>query len=106
MIDQSGSKDVVALVSKTPGAIGYSGMGYATPEVKMLAISKAKGEPSVAPTVKNAVSGSYPITRPLYIYTWGEPAGFLKKHLDWIISAEGQKVVRDLGYVPITSTGE
>ena len=105
-IDQSGSKDVVALVSKTPGAIGYSGMGYATPEVKMLKISKSKGEPGAAPTVENAVDGSYPITRPLRIYTLGEPKGIIKDYLEWIMSAEGQKVVRDLGYVPNTGADE
>ena len=105
-IDQSGSKDVVALVAKTPSAIGYSGMGYATPEVKMLAISKAKGEPGVAPTVENALSGSYPITRPLHVYTLGEPAGIIKEYLQWTMSAEGREVVRDLGYVPITSSNE
>ena len=53
-LDQSGSKDVVALVAHTPGAIGYSGMGYVTPEVKMLKISKHKGGPAIAPTVENA----------------------------------------------------
>ena len=53
-IDQSGSKDVVALVANTPGAIGYSGMGYATPGVKMLRISRHKGEPGIAPTMENA----------------------------------------------------
>ena len=53
-IDQNGSVDVVALVANTPSAIGYSGMGYATPGVKMLKISKHKGEPGVAPTVENA----------------------------------------------------
>jgi phosphate transport system substrate-binding protein len=105
-VDQSGSKDVVALVSKTPGAIGYSGMGYAIPEVKMLKISKVKGEPGVAPTVENAVSGAYPITRPLHIYTLGEPEGLLAEYLDWIMSAEGQAVVTELGYVPATSKDE
>jgi len=99
-IDQSGSKDVVALVSRTPNAIGYSGMGYATPEVKMLKVSKRKGEPGVAPTVENAKKGAYPITRALYIYTAGEPSGLAKEHLDWILSPEGQKVVVELGYVP------
>jgi len=99
-IDQSGSKDVVALVGKTPGAIGYSGMGYATDEVKMLRISKAKGDPSVAPTVENAKNGSYPITRPLHIYTIGAPTGSIKDYIDWIMAPEGQKVVIDLGYVP------
>ena len=48
-IDQSGSKDVVALVANTPSAIGYSGMGYVTPGVKMLKISRHKGEPADRP---------------------------------------------------------
>jgi phosphate transport system substrate-binding protein len=100
-IDQSGSKDVVALVSRTPSAIGYSGMGYHTPEVKMLKVSKRRGEPAVAPTVKSASDESYPITRPLQIYVIGEPAGTVKEYLDWILGPEGQKVVLDLGYVPV-----
>jgi phosphate transport system substrate-binding protein len=100
-IDQSGSKDVVALVSQTRGAIGYSGMGYATPEVKMLKISAKKGESSISPTVDNAKSGIYPVTRPLHIYTIGEPTGAVKKYLDWLMSDPGQKVVVEMGYVPI-----
>jgi phosphate transport system substrate-binding protein len=105
-IDQSGSKDVVALVSKTPGAIGYSGMGYATPEVKMLKISQKKGEPGVAPTVENAISGDYAITRPLHIYTLGEPEGVIAEYLGWIMSKEGQDVVSELAYVPVPSKDE
>jgi phosphate transport system substrate-binding protein len=100
-IDQSGSKDVVALVARTPTAIGYSGMGYATPEVKMLKVSRRRGEPGVAPTVQNARNNTYPITRPLQIYVIGEPAGAVKKYLDWILSPEGQKVVLETGYVPL-----
>ena len=102
-IDQSGSKDVVALVSRTPGAIGYSGMGYATPEVKTLRIAKKKGEEAVAPTMESAMSGKYPITRPLHIYTCGEPTGPVRDYLDWILSEEGQKIVEELGYVPAGS---
>ena len=100
-VDQSGSKAVVALVSRTPNAIGYSGMGYQTPQVKMLEVSPTMGKPGVAPTSNNAKSGAYPITRPLLIYTAGEPAGPLKDYLEWILSAEGQNVVRELGYVPL-----
>ena len=100
-IDQSGSKDVVALVSKTPGAIGYSGMGYKTPDVKMLRIAKKSGQPGIAPTVENAKKGLYPITRPLQIYTPGEPQGAAKQYLDWIMAAEGQRIVVELGYVPL-----
>jgi len=44
----------VELVSKTQGAIGYSGMGYATSEVKMLPVSKEDGQPGVSPSIENA----------------------------------------------------
>lgn len=100
-IDQSGSKDVVSLVAHTPAAIGYSGMGYKTGEVKELKVSRRKGEPGVAPSIENVNNGSYPITRPLQIYTIGEPTGLLKEYLDWIRGPEGEKVVLDLGYVPL-----
>lgn len=99
-VDANGSKDAVSLVSRTPSAIGYSGMGYATPEVKTLKVSKRRGEPGVDPTVENARNGSYPITRPMQIYVIGEPAGQVKEYLDWILSPEGQKIVLELGYVP------
>lgn len=103
-IDQSGSKDVVALVSTTPCAIGYSGMGYATDDVNMVPVSPKKGEAAVAPTVENASDGSYPIARPLHIYTAGEPTGPVKDYLDWIQSPAGQQIVLEMGYVPVGST--
>ena len=99
-LDQSGSKDVVDLVAKTPCAIGYSGMGYATDQVKMLKVI-GKGGEAVAPTVENAKNGSYPVARPLLIYTLGQPEGKTKIYLDWIMSDAGQKIVSDLGYVPL-----
>jgi phosphate transport system substrate-binding protein len=100
-INQSGSKDVISLIANTPGAIGYSGMGYATNQVKMLKVSRKKGEPGVAPSVENVHNNTYPITRPLQIYTIGQPKGAVKAYLDWIKSAEGQQVVLDKGYVPV-----
>ena len=99
-IDQSGSKDVVTLVSRTPCAIGYSGMAYAEPGVKTLQVAKKKGEPAVAPTVASAIDGTYPISRPLYLYTHGTPTGHVKEFIDWTLGDEGQKVVQDIGYVP------
>lgn len=102
--DLSGSKDVVAMVSRTPCAIGYSGMGYKTDDVKWLKIAANKGEAGVAPSVAAASDGSYPISRPLQIYTSGEPTGAVKEYLDWIMSPAGQKVVLDLGYVPVPAT--
>jgi ABC-type phosphate transport system substrate-binding protein len=102
-IDLSGSKDVVELVARTPSAIGYSGMGYATDQVKMLQVSQKKGEPGVAPTVEHAKDGTYPLARPLYIYTVGEPSGATKAYIDWILSEAGQELVRKTGYVPMES---
>ncbi len=103
--DMHGSKDVVELVSKTPGAIGYSGMGYATAEVKMLRVAKAEGEPSYAPTVENTLNHTYPIARPLFMYTLGGPAGEVRKYLDWVHSDAGQQIVAESGYVPLPKTG-
>ena len=45
--------------------------------------------------------GTYPITRPLLIYTAGEPTGRSSEYLEWILSSEGQEMVRELGYVPV-----
>ncbi len=97
----SGSKDLVAMISRTPCAIGYSGMGYHTAEAKWLKIAPKKGEPGVAPSVDTVQDHTYPISRPLFMYTRGEPEGAVKAFLDWVRSEEGQKVVIDLGYVPL-----
>jgi len=99
-LDANGSKDAVALVGRTPSAIGYTGMGYATREVKMVPVAPRKGEAAVAPTVANAQNATYPITRPLLMTTVGEPTGPLKDYFDWILSPKGQELVRQLGYVP------
>ena len=100
--DLSGSKEVVELVGSTLTAIGYSGMGYATPAVKMLKVAKAKAEPFVAPTVAAVHDKSYPLARSLHVYTLGEPQGAVKSYIDWILSDAGQKVVEDAGYVPLS----
>lgn len=99
-IDQSGSKDVVALVSRTPCAIGYSGIAFVTAGVKALKLSARKGQPSVPPSPATVIDRSYPIARPLYLYTAREPTGQVKAFLDWVL-AQGQQIVRDLGFVPI-----
>lgn len=100
-IDQNGSKDVVELVGRTPSAIGFSGIAYATPEVKMLKVSKKKGETPVEPTAENAKNKSYPLSRPLYLYTAGEPSPAAKAYIEWIKSEAGQGVVTKVGYVSV-----
>ena len=103
--DMHGSKDVVELVSKTPGAIGYSGMGYATPEVKTLRLARKAGDKSFAPTVENTLNHTYPIARPLFMYSLGEPSAPVKKYIDWVLSPTGQKIVTQSGYVPLPRAG-
>jgi phosphate transport system substrate-binding protein len=99
--DMQGSKDVVELVANTPSAIGYSGMGYNTPAVKQLRVSKKSGEPSFAPSIETTLNHTYPVARPLFMYTLGEPAGAVKKYIDWVLSPDGQNIVRESGYVPL-----
>ena len=100
-VDMNGSKDVVDLIARTPNAIGFSGMGYATPAVKHLKIAKKKGEIAVEPTIATTLDKTYPIARPMFMYTAGEPTPPIKKYLDWILSDAGQKIVAETGYVPL-----
>jgi phosphate transport system substrate-binding protein len=100
-LDMNGSKDVVALVGKTPGSIGYSGLGYATPDVKIVKVAKKKGDPAVMPSIASVHDKSYPISRPMFMYTPGEPSPGAHKYLDWVMSDAGQKIVEKTGYVPL-----
>jgi len=99
--DMNGSKECVELIGNTKTAIGYSGMGYATPAVKMLRLSTKPGEPSVEPSVANTLNHTYALARPLLVYTLGEPQGEVKRYIDWILSGPGQKIVEENGYVPV-----
>ena len=98
--DMHGSKDVVDLVEHTPCAIGYSGLAYAIDAVKMACISQEGGGDCVNPSVETASDGSYPIARPLFMYTNGEPTGFVGDYLNWIKSDEGQCIILNKGYAP------
>ncbi|MDE2803943.1 MAG: PstS family phosphate ABC transporter substrate-binding protein [Gemmatimonadota bacterium] len=100
--DMHGSKDVVDLVENTPCAIGYSGLAYATEHVSMPCIMVGDAGGCVEPAIATAVDGSYPIARPLFMYTAGEPQGAVKEYMDWILSQEGQCVILERGYAPYT----
>lgn len=101
--DMHGSKDVVDLVENTPCAIGYSGLAYATPHIKMLGVSQGDAAP-VSPSVETAIDRTYPIARPLFMYTLGEPTGVVKEYMDWVRSDEGQCIIFDKGYAPFQDT--
>lgn len=99
--DLNGSKEVVELVSGTLTAIGYSGMGYATPHVKLLRIASKAGAPAIAPSVEAVNSRAYPLARSLHLYTLGEPQDATRRYIDWLLSDAGQKIVEESGYVPL-----
>jgi len=100
-LDLHGSKDVVDLVGDTPCAIGYSGVAYATDHVKMVCIAFEEGAPCVEPSVASASDGSYPISRPLFMYTNGEPQGPIKAFISWVLSETGQCILLGKGYAPV-----
>ncbi len=99
-VNQNGSADVVNLVGTTPNAIGYSGMGYRTDAVKVLKVTKG-GAPPVAPGIATVLDKTYPISRPLFLYTAGEPAPHVRKYIDWLLSDAGQNILKENGYVPL-----
>lgn len=101
--DMHGSKDVVDLVENTPCAIGYSGLAYATDHIGMPCVSEGEGTPCVAPSVDTAIDGSYTIARPLFMYTATRPEGAVGAYMDWILSDEGQCIIFEKGYAPVSA---
>ena len=99
--NMNGSSEVVDLVENTPCAIGYSGLAYATEGVTTPCVSSADNTECVSPSVETAIDGSYPIARPLFMYTAGMPQGAIGSYMDWILGEEGQCIILDMGYAPV-----
>jgi len=95
------SEGITAEVKDNPNAIGYDGLGYIIPEVKVLALAVDPSGPYVMPSATTVNDSSYPVSRDLYMYTNGQPEGALKAYLDWILQPEAQKIVTQLGFVPV-----
>ena len=95
---QASNQAVKETVAKTPGAIGYIGLGYVDSSVKPL---KYEG---VLPSKKTVVDGSYVLSRPLFMYTNGEPTGIAKDFIDFVMSPEGQTIAEQVGYVAVKPT--
>jgi phosphate transport system substrate-binding protein len=95
------SEGIMAEVRQNPNAIGYDGLGYITSDVKTLAIASKSGGDYVKPSVASVNDGQYPIARPLFMYTPGEPTGEVKTYIDWVLGPDGQQIVNDLGFVPL-----
>ncbi len=95
------SQAIADEVAGNPSAIGYYGMGYTNPRNAVVAVAKTAADPAIAPSEETVRSGTYPISRPLFLYTHGAPAGAVKAFLEFVESPEGQAVVRKIDFVPL-----
>ena len=98
-LTQPATGGIVGEISQNPGAIGYVGVAYLDESVKALNLDAGNG--SEAPSPENIISGAYPLSRPLYFYTNGEPSGLTKEFIDFVMSEKGQNLVSEVGYFPI-----
>jgi len=89
---------ILQKIAQTPGAIGYVGLAY-TEGVKAVKIN-VNGT-MIEPTLNNVLAKTYPISRPLYLLTKGQPKGLAKQFIDFILSPEGQQIVGNVDYVPL-----
>lgn len=92
---------IVQAVGQTKGAIGYVGLAYETKEVKQLAVSYDQGKVHVEPSISSAKDKTYPISRPLFYFYNKENTAKVKPIIDFALSPEGQKIVAEIGYIPL-----
>ncbi len=111
MRQMNGNAQIVEGVKADEGAVGYVGVGYAHEEgIKVLTLSKdgtlaqrSPGDHFYSPLDKEAVdSGKYPLARPLFQYTNGKAKGDAKAFIEFELGSDGQKVVSDQGFYPLT----
>ncbi|MCU7871797.1 MAG: phosphate ABC transporter substrate-binding protein [Candidatus Thiodiazotropha sp. (ex Lucinoma borealis)] len=102
ILSTQSSKDLVELIGNTPCAIGYSSYAYHTPEVKAVCLIQQDTESCLEYAAESASKETtYPLIRPLYMYTDGEPNGKIKAYISWVLSKEGQCVLSGLNYTPV-----
>ncbi len=95
-----GTAAVVNAVKKDKLGIGYGGAAFAV-GVKHCKVKKNANSQAFLPTKETIASNEYPISRYLYMYLRSRPTGETKKFIDWILGAEGQKLVTEVGYFPV-----
>lgn len=91
---------IIQSVSQTKGAIGYVGLAYLNKSVKAIHVS-FNNKNFVAPSLANAVNKTYPIVRPLYFYYDKKNEAKFSPLVNFIVSTEGQRIVKEIGYVPL-----
>jgi phosphate transport system substrate-binding protein len=95
-----GTAVIVNQVSKDPASLGYGGIAYAS-GIKAIAIRADEKSEAISPSLETVESGKYPLSRQLFFYTIGAPAGEIKIFIDWVLSPEGQKICEAVGYYPL-----
>ncbi len=98
-LTQATTGGIVTEVAQNPNAIGYIGFAYIDNSIKVLSLDKGNG--SVLPNTQSILSGTYPLSRSLYFYTNGEPAGLTKEFTDFVLSEKGQNIVSKVGFIPV-----
>lgn len=97
----SSSQAIADEVANNTSAIGYYGMGYISPKQKPVAVAKDEKSAYAAPTIANVISGAYPISRPLFLYSNAEPKDLVKKFVEFVLCPAGQEVVLKTDFVPV-----
>jgi len=92
---------IIQSVSQTRGAIGYVGLAYLNSNVKAIHVSYDQGKKFVEPSIATAKNKTYPIVRELYYYYDAKSEAVVKPFINFILSAEGQKIVTDIGFITI-----
>jgi phosphate transport system substrate-binding protein len=95
-----GTAAVVNAVAKDKNGIGYGGAAYGK-GIRFVKVKRDANSEGFEPNKESVMSGNYPISRFLYMYTRSKPTGALKEYIDWILSNEGQEIVSKVGYFPV-----
>ncbi|MBD0305122.1 MAG: PstS family phosphate ABC transporter substrate-binding protein [Nitrospiraceae bacterium] len=105
---EPGSASIVLAVSQDPLAIGYSGIGFQSSSVRQVPLSERTGTVYIEPSAENVTSGTYPLSRQLYLYVNKAPDKSLHpvilEFLKFVNSQQGQQAVIKAGVYPLTPT--
>jgi len=95
------NQSIAREVETSEAGIGYIGMGYVSTRQKVLKVAVSSDSLYIQPNLETAQSGEYPISRPLFLFNRGKPQGDVKAYIDFVMSPEGQEIVRILDFVPL-----
>ncbi|MDR0956900.1 MAG: phosphate ABC transporter substrate-binding protein [Endomicrobium sp.] len=97
----SSSQAIYDEVYQNSNALGYVGMGFINNGVKAISVAINNKDGYGYPNLENVMNGKYPISRPLYLYTNGEPYGVVEMFIKYALSDEGQNIVLNTDFAPI-----